>query len=313
MAETSGFFNAEELEDGTYDREYFAQQFAHYFAQFIGNGIYMTEATMLQVSQNAALNMSADINIGDAFINGYWYSNSSVLTLLFENASSVYSRIDSVRLRWTSTDRKINAVIVKGTEANSPVSPPLVRDDGTYDLELARVTIARAQTGITDGNISDMRLDSDVCGIVQGVVQQIDFTTLFKQYSAWFEEWFADVNARLGDEPATNLQLQIDGLKNDQVLVATGFSSSAPYTTTIDVPNLLTTDAIEAFINLIPSYDDDRTTAEKAAVLKSRRQQLAKVDDISCNEDGKLVLTALSKQPSTFEFWLRGGSTGAVG
>ena len=58
MAETSGFFNAEEQADGSYDREYFAQQFAYYFALFIGNGVFFPDAGKLQVVQNLAQNMS---------------------------------------------------------------------------------------------------------------------------------------------------------------------------------------------------------------------------------------------------------------
>ena len=70
MAETSGFFNAEVLEDGSYDRVYTAESFAQYFSQFIGNGVYANPATQLQVTQLSTPAMGARVTAGNAFING---------------------------------------------------------------------------------------------------------------------------------------------------------------------------------------------------------------------------------------------------
>jgi len=44
--EFSSFFNAE-LVSGAYDRVYQAEDFAKYFASFVGNGVYMNKATNL--------------------------------------------------------------------------------------------------------------------------------------------------------------------------------------------------------------------------------------------------------------------------
>lgn len=37
-------------------------------------------------------------------------------------------------------------------------------------------------------NITDTRLNSNVCGIVHGTISQVDTTEIFRQYQAWFLE-----------------------------------------------------------------------------------------------------------------------------
>ena len=83
MAETSGFFNAEMVEgDGstTYDRIYYADQFAYYFSKFISNGVYINPATQLKVTSKGELKLN--VAVGDAFINGYWYKNETLIDRL---------------------------------------------------------------------------------------------------------------------------------------------------------------------------------------------------------------------------------------
>ena len=80
MAEKSGFFDAH-LVDGEYDRIYLAESFAKYFASFIGNGIFGGKSNELMVQQKATADMSVRVLSGQAWINGYWYENTSKLTL----------------------------------------------------------------------------------------------------------------------------------------------------------------------------------------------------------------------------------------
>ena len=81
MSQTSGFFNAEQLADGSYDRVYMAQQFAYYFSKFIGNGVFITPATQLKVVPQNMPSMGVNVLVGDAYINGYWYRNDNVYPL----------------------------------------------------------------------------------------------------------------------------------------------------------------------------------------------------------------------------------------
>lgn len=248
MAELSGFFTAEEQADGSYDRVYTAEQFAYYFSKFIGNGIYINPSTQCQVSQASTVGMSVDVAIGDAYINGCWYQNTSVKNLQINIASGSLDRIDLVVLRWSKATRDIKAEIVTGTAAATAQAPALQRDENIYELCLAKILVNRASTQITNSMIVDTRSNNDLCGFVHGVVDQIDTTNLFQQFTATFNEffdegsqefsdwvlqkqeeynnfvesknndftaWFDDIKSQLTEDVAGSLQLQINNVKSD--------------------------------------------------------------------------------------------------
>ena len=73
MAQECGFFNAQLVGDGEYDRVYLAEQFAAYFASFIGNGVFGKSMQQLEVVCQNTPNMSIKVLAGQAFINGWWY------------------------------------------------------------------------------------------------------------------------------------------------------------------------------------------------------------------------------------------------
>lgn len=216
MPETSGFFNAE-LIDGKYDRTYLAETFAEYFASFIANGVFPNPSTGLQVLAGSPEGMSVRVQPGYAWINGYWYKlYGDPQTLTIEVADGVLNRIDNIVVRWSKNARAIALAVVKGTPASDPVAPAVSRQQDIYELCIAQVKVNAAITKVTQDLIVDTRLKSDLCGIVTGVVQSIDTTTLFEQYQAAlsifegekqkeFDEWFATVQDTLDKDTAGNL------------------------------------------------------------------------------------------------------------
>lgn len=191
MAETSGFFNAEMVEgDGstTYDRIYYADQFAYYFSKFISNGVYINPATQLKVTSKGELKLN--VAVGDAFINGYWYKNDENFELQLAQANGSLPRIDRVVLRWDSLTRYINLAILQGNPAATPSAKNLTRNADTWELGLADVYIERGVLSISDANVTDLRPDRTYCGYVAGVVNQIDTTNLFAQFTDAFEQYY---------------------------------------------------------------------------------------------------------------------------
>ncbi|MCI5630192.1 MAG: hypothetical protein MR346_11295 [Clostridium sp.] len=184
--EKSSFFNSIQASDGSYDREYLAEDFARYFASFIGNGVFPNPSTNLQVLSNN--DMTVSIDIGKAYINGYYYENTTKLVKTIDIADGVLNRIDLVVLRLDFTNREIKTYVKKGTFASSPKAQSLQRDSDMYELGIAEVHIDAGATTITQANITDLRLDSNSCGVVHGVVEQVDTTTIFNQFEAWYKE-----------------------------------------------------------------------------------------------------------------------------
>lgn len=184
--EKSSFFNSVQASDGSYDREYLAEDFAKYFASFIGNGVFPNPSSNLQVLSNN--DMTVSIDIGKAFINGYYYENTTKLVKTIDICDGRLNRIDLVVLRLDFTNREIKTYIKKGTFASSPKAETLQRDSDMYELGLAKVYIKAGATSITQADITDLRLDTDNCGVVTDVVNTVDTSTLFAQYMAWYNE-----------------------------------------------------------------------------------------------------------------------------
>lgn len=186
--ERCGFFDAN-LVGEEYDRVYLAAQFAAYFASFIGNGVYAEHSNQLQVVAMPTPQMQVGVEKGQGWINGYWYENTDTMHLPIEVADGVLNRIDSIVLRLGFAERNMWLMVKKGTPAVSPTAPEVTRTADYYDLQLATVSIPASSIRITQAQIQDTRMNQDVCGWVTGVVKQLDTTTLFNQFEAYFQEF----------------------------------------------------------------------------------------------------------------------------
>lgn len=209
MAEQSGFFDAYLVED-KYDREYFAEHFAKYFASFIGNGIFGGKSSELIVKQKETANMSVTVLSGQAWINGYWYENDEELSLAIDIADGVLHRIDAIVLRWSNADRAIRLAVKKGASAANPAVPSLERNADYFELKLAEVYVKAGASAIYQENITDTRLDTGVCGLVQGVVQQFDTTEFGIQINSFIENFEASSIVRMNNVIARLEQIAED-------------------------------------------------------------------------------------------------------
>ena len=187
--EKSSFFNSV-----SGDRVYRAEEWAEYFASFIGNGVFPVPSTSLQVV--AGSGMAVAVKTGKAWINGSSYYNTSDLPVTLATADGVLNRIDRIVVRWDLTERKISVAVNSSTPATSPVAPALQRDADAYELCLADVLVGAGVTAISQANITDRRLDGSLCGVVAGVVDQIDTDA----FNAQLEAWFADYKEMSVDE-----------------------------------------------------------------------------------------------------------------
>lgn len=224
--EKSSFFNSI---NG--DRKYKASDFAEFFNSLLTNGIFPNPSNNLQAIANG--NMSLTIRAGKAWINGYVYINTSDLSLTLSAADGVLNRIDTVVVRFSTNNRNIQTVIKKGTAASNPVAPVLQRDADIYELGIANIYIAVGATAITQANVTDLRLNTSYCGIVNSLIQA-DTTAIFNQYQSWFntkttqyqtdistmksqfqsdfDTWFNSVQAALGGDVAGNLLAKINAI-----------------------------------------------------------------------------------------------------
>lgn len=209
MAQECGFFNAQ-LVGEEFDRVYLAEQFAAYFAAFIGNGIYGHSMQKLQVLCQDVPNMSIKVLSGEAYINGWWYRNKDTYNISIPIADGILSRIDVVVVRWGNAERDMWLQLIKGIPSANPVKPPIRRDADYYDLQLATISVPAGAIRITQTQIQDTRLDNAVCGLVTGVVDQIDTTNLYNQFESYFQDFKNNHEADYDQWTAEQKQAYID-------------------------------------------------------------------------------------------------------
>lgn len=178
--EKSSFFNSV-----SGDRKYKAEDWASYFGSFIGNGVFPVPSTGLQVVVGSG--MQVTVKAGKAWINGYFYNNTSDLSLTLATADGVLNRIDRIVVQWDLTNRIISVKAKSSSYSAFPTAPAVERDADIYELAIADVYVSAGATTITQSNITDRRYNTELCGIVVGVVEQIDPSAITAQFDNFFE------------------------------------------------------------------------------------------------------------------------------
>lgn len=197
MAERCGFFNATNAANP--DRVYDSSDFAAYFASFIGNGVFAKHSNQLRVAQQESPDMSVQVLGGQAWINGWWYDNTSALNLSIDPADGTLDRVDIIVVQFNLTKREIKTIVRKGSPSAGATAPILNRDDDLWELKLAEVNVSHGTVNITDGKITDTRSDTTVCGWVSGLIDQMDTTELFNQLQEATQDAVDAMNNALTD------------------------------------------------------------------------------------------------------------------
>lgn len=208
----SGFFNSH-----LGDRKYSAEDWADYFRQFIGNGVYANPATSMQVQ--AADGLTVRVAAGSCFINGYTghSDGSDVLKLQY---GGTYPRIDRIVIRLDMTTRSIYPAVIMGNEAETPSPPDIIRKASVYDLCAAEITVGANVTEIQQSDIADKRFDADVCGIVAGLIEQIDADEYISQMQFAYEiAWQMFLDSVLFRDGNIIITLPNEELKQDVAML----------------------------------------------------------------------------------------------
>lgn len=208
IAQEFGYF----FNSNSSDRKYSADSFEEWMKPFFVSGVFVGE---LEVTALSTPGMSVQVAPGYANLDGKVAKFASTSTLTISTASGVYDRIDTIVLRRDNTNRQISLEVVTGTASSSPEPTAPVRSSTIYELVLAQILVGTGVTAITQGDITDTRVDPDVCGIVCAAVQTPDFSNLYDQFTYQFNTWFDHMKDQLDEDAAGHLQLEIDGITGD--------------------------------------------------------------------------------------------------
>lgn len=195
-------------DDHNGDREYSSDEFAEFFSTLFKPGIVATAnfGSGLQITESASLGMRVKFGAGEAFSSfGRNYVHDKDEEVTVPIASTLQDRTDSIAIQFNKSQREAFFVY---KESDTTVT----RTDSIFELQIAKILVPKNSTQITNANITDMRANESVCGYFSphGKLNAGDTTA---QFIAWFE----DFKGKLGTDPATNLQLQINNLDSRTV------------------------------------------------------------------------------------------------
>ena len=234
MADQYGYF----FNSVNGDRTYNADSLSEWLGKFFTTGVFAGDLQVLSRS-----GMVIDVQPGYADIRGKVRIFDEAETFIVVPASGVYPRIDTIVCRADYSTREISLKYVQGEYSGStPVAPEPVRNAGAYELVLAQISVAAGATAITQAEIKDTRYDNELCGVVTGTVNEIDWSQITAQfeafftkyevdaadaYEAWlhvfqnfsaqqqaeFTEWFETIRDQLDTDQAGHLQNQITDIQ----------------------------------------------------------------------------------------------------
>lgn len=286
MAQTSGFFNSHLDSQGNFDRVYLAEQFASYFSNFIGNGVFAHLLDKFVVT--AGTGLSVNVGTGKAFVKGFWFESDAQETLSIDLPDGLLNRKDNIVIRFDFENRTTGIYVVKGVAATTPSAPEVVRNSLVFELKIAEIFVGASISAISQSAITDTRSNNNVCGWVTGLVNQVDTSDLFLQYSQAYQEaieqmqndeqgmmsqmntWFTNQRAAFDAWMSTlTEELNVDGymvchefrlmLEDDKWPANVSFNiSSAYYDWANEFDLTKKFDKIEVFVNglLLPDYND---------------------------------------------------------
>ena len=306
-AEKSFTFDSE-LVNGKYDREYYMEDWCRYFAAIISSGTFLREPTNLQIIANG--DMTVTLKVGAMIIDGARYDATEDLIITLEPADGVLNRIDRISITWSKADRDCHFTVQQSEMSYEPIAPECRRNAEYKDYVLADIYVAAGAISISQADITDQRLNSEVCGLAVPFAE-VDTSSLMAQLQAYyeqvmteteqwqdekkieFEEWFESMKDILSGDVAANLQKQIGTLSDLETKDKTDLVSAINELANRKVDVLDTKEAIEA------NTDDG-----KAAGAKAVKEMVRDVTDSLANgcvkfqisSDGKLQYSVYTEE-----------------
>jgi hypothetical protein len=170
-----------------------ANDFANDRATFLSDGVFVNPSDNFKVyasNGNMTVTVGASNNLNTAFIQGRSFIAEGRKVLEVPAASTQFARIDIVVIRMSnlSANRNIQVLYREGNPSSSPVAPSLIRNADEWEIQLAQVSVASNVSTITQTNVLDTRLNTNLCGIVVYLGQQVDTTAIFSQYQTYLNE-----------------------------------------------------------------------------------------------------------------------------
>lgn len=208
-------------------------------------GVFSSDGNLAVTPSESGLSVSVSPGLAWLKWSDYWGTaalQEQALTLDLDTADGALKRIDAIVCRLDKVNNRAEIVVKKGAPSSAPIVVPPVRDANYDELYIATVLIGAGVISISASAITDQRLNEEYCGLMRDGVTGIPTASLHAQaqqilteltdalnaqivrQSAEFDAWFDDLKGKLGEDPATALQQQVDNL--NAAVVGDAFQAS---------------------------------------------------------------------------------------
>ena len=196
-------------------------------------GVFSSDGNLAVTPSESGLSVSVSPGLAWLKWSDYWGTaalQEQALTLDLDTADGALKRIDAIVFRLDKVNNRAEIVVKKGAPSSAPIVVPPVRDANYDELYIATVLIGAGVISISASAITDQRLNEEYCGLMRDGVTGIPTASLHAQaqqilteltatldaqivqQSSEFDAWFEDLKGKLGEDPATALQQQVDNL-----------------------------------------------------------------------------------------------------
>lgn len=109
---------------------------------------------------------------------------ATVLTV--PTADATLTRIDRVVIQFDSDANETTIKLKAGTPSASPEAPAILKNHRQYELGLCTIKVPGGSASVTASDLTDTRLDEELCGIMSDGVTGIPTADLLAQAKARF-------------------------------------------------------------------------------------------------------------------------------
>ena len=110
--------------------------------------------------------------------------NREALALAIQMADSSKPRTDRIVLRYDKAENKSELAVKTGTPGSAAAAPDVVQTELVYELGLYTVSVAAGSTVIKTADVTDTRLNEQVCGLMRDGVTGLPTARIARQADA---------------------------------------------------------------------------------------------------------------------------------
>jgi hypothetical protein len=216
------------------------------FEGLITDGVYESVGNKMAVQPSAG--MTIQVASGRGWCKKHWFNNTTAYQMTLEASDVTLNRWCAVCIKVDDSDsvRDVKPSLKYSEYATTPVKPTPTNTETVKELILAYVYIKAGATEIKASDITDTRGNSNLCGWVTGLIEQLSTTTLFTQWEALFNEWFNGLQDLINKNTEAMLVSALPTSVTVTLTASDWVANGGVYKQTVTVTGMTTTKSVIA-------------------------------------------------------------------